>query len=258
MSKERRTLRHKLFLARKAAEAVAKKGDGEGFKFATHGDVLAEASKQLEKRGILIVPSMTEEALHFGKNGVIAKAVISYEVLDTESDEAIGPLRWAGTGYDEPGDKALPKATTGCDKSFLAKLLGIPFEDDPEATHDVAAPGAATAPTRTLTVRGPDGPGLLVMAEVAEQLREAGARSDPLALNSLLKDCGISRDPGVGLVPVTPEQRDSIQAELERIKQDAAAEQPDVKPPRDRPLPETDLPEPDWTDLTQEEAMVDA
>jgi hypothetical protein len=128
------TLRRKLFLARKAAEAVAKNGhsaDG-GFTFARFEDVLAEASRQLEKRDILYVPSMVEEELVLGKKGVIAKAVIEYEVTDTKTDESL-KIRWAGTGYDRPGDKALFKATTGTEKYFLARLLGIPFGTDPEA-----------------------------------------------------------------------------------------------------------------------------
>jgi hypothetical protein len=129
------TLRRKLFLARKAAEAVKKHGDNAGgsYSFARAEDVLEEAAKQLEKRGILIIPSMVEETLHFGKGGTIAKAVIAYEVVDTEGDETLGPLRWAGTGHDAPGDKALFKATTGTAKYFLANLLNIPFGTDPEA-----------------------------------------------------------------------------------------------------------------------------
>jgi ERF superfamily len=131
---EQKSLRRKLFLARKAAEAVAKNGhsaDGD-FTFARFEDVLAEASKQLEKRDILYVPSMVEEELVLGKQGVIAKAVIEYEVTDTKTGESL-KVRWAGTGYDRPGDKALFKATTGTEKYFLARLLGIPFGTDPEA-----------------------------------------------------------------------------------------------------------------------------
>lgn len=174
--RNRPTLRRKLLLARKAAEAVEKRGtNSEGdYTYARAEDVLAEASKQLEKRGILIVPEMVEEALHFGKEGTIAKAVIVYEVSDTESGESF-KVRWAGTGYDSPGDKALFKAVTGTEKYFLAKLLGIPFGTDPEA--------------------------------------EAGA------------------------------------AEPDRIRreQDAAATAPDLGPPARSSLPESDLPEADWT-----------
>ncbi len=134
MSGKPQTLRRKLFLARKAAEAVAKNGhSAEGdFSFARFEDVLAEASKQLEKRDIFYVPSMVEEELVVGRQGVIAKAVIEYEVTDTKTDETL-KIRWAGTGYDRPGDKALFKATTGTEKYFLARLLGIPFGTDPEA-----------------------------------------------------------------------------------------------------------------------------
>lgn len=150
MAAKKQSLARKLFLARKAAVAVEKRGESEtgGYSFARAEDVLEEAAKQLEKRGILIVPSMVEETLHFGKRGTIAKAVIAYEVVDTEGDETIGPLRWAGTGFDDPGDKALFKATTGTAKYFLANLLNIPFGTDPEAEAPPASkPDSAPDPS---------------------------------------------------------------------------------------------------------------
>lgn len=176
MSAKKQSLRRKLFLARKAAEAVPKRGynlEGEYF-FARFEDVMAEASKQLEKRGIVVIPQMVDEELIIGRTGVIAKAVIEYEVADTETEESL-KLRWAGTGHDEPGDKALFKATTGTSKYFLASLLGIPFGTDPEEDSPAAE---------------------------ADQIRR---------------------------------------------EQDAAAERPDE--PAIKPLPESDLPEADWSGL---------
>lgn len=145
------TLRRKLFLARRAAEAVAKDGhssDG-GFDYARFEDVLAEASKQLEKRDIFYLSSMVDEELTIGKQGVIAKSVIEYEVTDTKTGESL-TVRWAGTGHDIPGDKALFKASTGTEKYFLARLLGIPFGTDPEedvpAKREVLAGPESTEP----------------------------------------------------------------------------------------------------------------
>lgn len=176
--RKRQTLRRKLFLARKAAEAVEKRGtntDGD-YTYARAEDVLAEAGKQLEKRDILIIPSLVDEKVIFGKagQGAIATATIEFEVFDTKTDESLR-LRWSGTGHDIPGDKALFKATTGATKYFLANLLGIPFGTDPEA------------------------------------------ESSPV-----------------------PE------ADRVRQEQDAAAEAPDTVPRPLRPLPDSDLPEPDW------------
>src|SRR6478735_8236300 len=134
-------LRRKLFLARKAAKAVKKRGQNtEGdYTFARAEDVLAEASKQLERKGILILPSLVDEKLYFSQSGfTIAKVVIEFEVIDSQGDESL-KVRWSGTGHDSPGDKALFKATTGTTKYFLANLLGIPFGTDPEAETDQAS-----------------------------------------------------------------------------------------------------------------------
>lgn len=176
------TLRRKLFLARKAAEAVAKKGESENgdYYFARFEDVLAEAGRQLEKKDILIIPQVIEEKLHFSRNGfAIATVVMEFDVVDTKGGESL-TRRWSGTGQDAPGDKALFKAQTGCEKYFLAKLLGIPFGTDPEAE---AAPAA-----------------------------------------------------------------EKSEADKVREQQDRIAEMPDVRPEL-KPVPESDLPEPDWEGL---------
>lgn len=132
------SLHRKLFLARKAAGPVDKKGQSESgdYYYARFEDVLAEASRQLEKKGILILPQVVEEKLHFSPSGfAIATVVMEFQVLDTKGDESL-TVRWSGTGHDSPGDKASFKAQTGCEKYFLAKLLGIPFGTDPEADAD--------------------------------------------------------------------------------------------------------------------------
>lgn len=177
------TLHRKLFLARKAAEAVAKNGESvEGdFTFARFEDVLAEASERLESKGILVLPQVIDEKLSFSTSGfAIATVVMEFEVVDTTGGESL-TRRWSGTGHDSPGDKALFKAQTGCEKYFLAKLLGIPFGTDPEADAD----------------------------------------------------------------------RPSASPEADRIRteQDAASE-PESEPDL-RPLPESDLPEVDWTEEPQ-------
>lgn len=131
----------KLFKARKAAEAVEKNGSSEqGYSFARFEDVLAEAELRLQKQGILIVPQVVEEALRFRPDGsAIAKVAMEFDVVDSKDGGTI-TRRWSGTGHDEPGDKALFKAQTGCEKYFLAKLLGIPFGTDPEADASPPAP----------------------------------------------------------------------------------------------------------------------
>lgn len=184
-----RNLYRDLFLARKAADAVAKQGhsqDGD-YSFARAEDVLEEAGRQLEKRDILIIPSVEEVHWLVGKSGMIARVDLTFEVRSTKTGESF-TRKWTGTGFDSPGDKAPYKAITGGEKYFLAKLLGIPFGTDPEAD---AAPA---------------------------------------------------------------EQAPALSPEAQRIsdEQDAAAEAPD-QPPRLKPVPKSELPEPDWTGIAAEE-----
>jgi hypothetical protein len=133
----------KLFEAREAAEAVEKQGESEkGYSFARFEDVFCEAERRLQWQRILIVPQVVEESLRLSPRGFgIATVVMEFDVIDTVDAGKI-TRRWSGTGHDEPGDKALFKAQTGCEKYFLAKLLGIPFGTDLEAD---AAPTATPA-----------------------------------------------------------------------------------------------------------------
>jgi hypothetical protein len=125
----------KLLAVAKAAQPVDKNGHNveDGYHFARYEDVLAEANSRLEEEGILIVPQVASEELKFSKSGfAIATAVMEFQVVDTETGASI-TRRWSGTGHDQPGDKALYAAETGCEKYFLARLLRIPFGTDPEA-----------------------------------------------------------------------------------------------------------------------------
>lgn len=178
-------LHKKLFDARKAAEAVDKKGDGEGFDFARFEDVLSEATRLLDEKRILIVPEVVDEAIRIVGNRAVAKVGMQFEVIDLSSGGSI-TRRWSGSADDEPGGKAVFKAQTGCEKYFLAKLLRIPFGTDPE--------------------------------EVDRPVDDAPS------------------------------------AEAQRVaeEQDRAAEVPQV-PRRLRPLPNSDLPEADWTGLAEGE-----
>jgi len=194
-----RKLHRKLLSARAAAEAVAKQGHAEngGYYFARSEDVLAEAKRRLLTLGINWVPQVVDEELRFGKKGCIAKVVIEYQVIDTVGGGEL-TLRWSGTGFDSPGDKAIFKATTGTEKYFLAKLLGIPFGTDPEAEQQDSS--------TLLEIPPEDG------ADEADRVRE---------------------------------------------DQDRAAEAPQVPPRHLKPLPESDLPEPDWSGLRAEEVPAD-
>jgi ERF superfamily len=157
---ESTTLRRKLFLAGKAAQAVEKNGHSEdgGFDFTRFNDVLAEASRVLEEQGIVIVPEVDDVQLRFAKSGDGALAIVSmtFEVCDSETEETI-TKKWSGTGWDDkPGDKALYTAITGSEKYFLAKLLNIPFGIDPEEDSAPSAEAQRIAEEQDRAAEQPD------------------------------------------------------------------------------------------------------
>jgi hypothetical protein len=187
-------LHEKIFKARKDAQAVARKGRGNNgrqeFQFSPFEDVLAEAKRLLEKHRIFYVPRMVEEELHFGQKGCFAKCVIEYEVIDLAGGGTL-KMRWAGTGFDSPGGTALFMAETGTEKYFLARLLQIPWGDDPETQQ-----GVLDAPS----------------PEAAKVIED----------------------------------------------QDRAAEAPQARARRDKPLPKSELPEPDWLNAGEDRGEVPA
>jgi hypothetical protein len=187
-------LHAKLFKARKEAAAVAKKGDGENFKFARFEDVSEEASRILDKHRILIVPHVVSEEVAFSRSRPFAVATVVIDL--TSGGELL--LRWSGTGDDEPGGKALFKAQTGCEKYFLAKLLRITFGTDPE---------------------------------IDETKNQGG-------------------DPSSTFLEIPPE----TEADRARAEQDQIAEAPQV-PRHERPLPSSNLPEPDYEGLMDPEGV---
>lgn len=62
----------------------------------------------------------------------------------------------------------------------------------------------------------------------------------------------VDMDPERNESPAVVDPGQSAEAQKVRAEQDAAAEAPDIIPPRERPLPESDL-QPDWTDLEKPE-----
>jgi hypothetical protein len=246
----KQSLHRKLFLARQEAQAVDKQGSNGEYDFARAEDVLAEAKPIFERWDLLVIPEVVEEELTFGKSGALAKVVMEFEVRDVaprgwrfwQRRESLF-VRWSGTGHDSPGDKALYKATTGAGKYFLSNLLGIPFGSDPEAGRS-----AATSPTPGEPPAEPDeGTDLLVVKDVRRELEAMGSPEG--SLQRILNSCGIVGRETDALIPVTEEQAAAVGRELVRMRQDRAGEQVDVPPRRERPLPESDLPEPDWDGL---------
>jgi hypothetical protein len=126
----------KLDAARSDVQGVGKNGKAtEGYEFVQAIDVAVEAGRALKEHGILTVPSVRSLNVKYGKEATLVHATLSFEVVDVETGESV-ILDWAGSGLDNPGDKALYMAITGGTKYFRAWLLEIPFGIDPEAPSE--------------------------------------------------------------------------------------------------------------------------
>lgn len=142
----------KLAGARRSAKAIAKQGENkaQGYNYVRAEDVIAEAQRVLNRRKIIVTPSIDHVEFiptQTGRGAAAQIAVVSmtYLVIDTDTGEQM-VRTWAGTGWDSPGDKALYKAITGGTKYFYAALLGIPFGEDPEDDETDPPNGRHTKP----------------------------------------------------------------------------------------------------------------
>lgn len=123
---------------------VAKKGTNkdQGYKFATHSDIIEELRKHIAEKGIFILPKpesyeTTEITSRSGTKGALITMKMDFEIVDTETGYSI-TVKWFGQGMDY-GDKAMYKSYTGALKYFLLDTFMISTGDDPENADAEAA-----------------------------------------------------------------------------------------------------------------------
>jgi hypothetical protein len=123
-----------------------------GYKFLSHGMVMAHIRRELTKRNVVIVPS-GEELLRadftekrtptFGRDGETKtgekvsynyRTIIKFmfRVVNGDNPEQYFDASWIGEGMDTQ-DKGVQKAGTSAEKYFLMKLFKIGDKDDPDA-----------------------------------------------------------------------------------------------------------------------------
>lgn len=138
----------RILAVQKAVDFIPKRGrnDFHKYSYATEADILS-VKAVLNDNGLIVLPTMVSQETGFTpviqhQNGSVsggkgwAKVTISFRLVDVETGEC---LESQFTGYSEDAnDKAIYKATTGANKYFYLKTLGLATEDDPE--NEKAAP----------------------------------------------------------------------------------------------------------------------
>lgn len=147
------TLAARLDKARSLASPIEKKGEntGQHYHYVRAEDVIAEAQRVLAEVAVIVTPEVLDVELiesgatRGGTMGRIALVTLQFDVrcADLVATEGNRTIRWSGTGWDAPGDKALYKAITGGTKYFLAHLIGIPFGADPDDDEGAQPKGAS-------------------------------------------------------------------------------------------------------------------
>lgn len=140
---------------------VAKKGTNkdQGYKFATHSDIIEELRKHIAEKGLFILPKpdsydITEIQSRSGTKGALITMKMDFEIIDTETGYSI-TVKWFGQGMDY-GDKAMYKSYTGALKYFLLDTFMISTGDDPEATE--AEPARAPKASYNAQPKAPSAP----------------------------------------------------------------------------------------------------
>lgn len=130
----------KLLEAQRSVDAVVKRGVNEAqrYKYAMAADVVGVCRKALHGAGLVgaIDRVMDRDSRAVttdkGRNAVYAEVVVELRITDPETGESVY-FDAVGAGHDQPGDKALLKATTAATKYAYSNALALPFADhDPE------------------------------------------------------------------------------------------------------------------------------
>ncbi len=142
-----RTLAQKLLGVMERVTYIQKRGknDFHGYKYATEADVAEAVRAALIAEGVVIIPSLVNRSSRDivtarGKTETVTSVRMLYTVMDVASGDKLD-FEMEGDGQD-PGDKGVFKAITGCTKYALMKLFHIPTGDDPEGdtkTDETAA-----------------------------------------------------------------------------------------------------------------------
>lgn len=135
-----------------ALERIPKNGynKAQDYKYAEHADVMEAIRKELASRNVVILPKVTDVSFRQiqggqGKPISIATVRMSFTACDGDSGEMWEVATSVGEGMDY-GDKNVPKAMTGAQKSAMLKLFLCATGDDPEKSDELDRDAAAPPP----------------------------------------------------------------------------------------------------------------
>jgi hypothetical protein len=116
------------------------KNNFHGYNYATEADVNEKIREVLAEKGIMMIPNMKNHSVREittkkGNTEYIVTVDMEFTFVDGESGEQL-VFNMTGSGQD-PGDKGIFKAISGCQKYALMKFFMIPTGDDPERDDQV-------------------------------------------------------------------------------------------------------------------------
>lgn len=181
-----------------ALQRVEKKGKAPaamgGFDFVRESDVVELLKGELDKRGITLVPQVTDLRLDFytrsGKDNPGVLATVTLEMHAVHKEESRLLFRTVGQGADTQ-DKAPAKAITAAKKQGLLIAFSIPTGDDPEAEH-LADEGGSRQARRTSASSGNTKPA--ATEDVADPTTTPASRKQQDELKSLAAENGLTKD----------------------------------------------------------------
>jgi len=142
-------------LAKVVAEtsAVPKAGFNpqQNYRYATAGDVLEMVRLALTRNGVLLTmhpgdPHLTELPREGKLPMICCRLPVTFSFWDVQTREAL-EIRWPAEAQDI-GDKAIAKALTAAQKTFLLKTFLLPSLDDDSDAPPPNAGRAARPPAR--------------------------------------------------------------------------------------------------------------
>jgi len=146
-------LHQKLIEIRKVVPYLQKTSNNtaQGFRYTSSSQVLGAIRKEMDERGVLLVPEIVDGKLHeksaSGGKMHVTELKMKMTWVDAEKPEVGIPCEWYAQGTDQH-EKGVGKALTYAEKFFILKFFNIATDkDDPDA-FEAKSTGKKEAPKK--------------------------------------------------------------------------------------------------------------